>query len=434
MESARVFPKFRWVVAFASAWAWFSFGVIVLTYSPILPVLSKEFGQQIGTLVIGLMAVNSVAMAIGTMLSGQLVDRFGPRKVLLASSILVLAYCLLIPVFSHTFTQLVVLRVYQGLVIGPLFATMASLTQRWFPRNEQGTVIGISKGVFAVGSGLLFLAVPMLLQRFHGNWRLVASLGGVLLAIQVILMTIILFGKEPEVTRPAAAVATPSSNDFKTALSSPVFWVGAVLLAVAQGLMQSVNGVAPSYLMAPSPVGMGLKPFVSGHIMTFTQLGMITSGALIGFMLRYIFRGSTKWLAATSFLAAGLVIGSLGQSFTHANLGMLFFLTGALMNIGFPAVSVFITGNYPPQILGKVFAISSGISVLGGALFSGACGAILNSSHSYSAVFAFLLMIGALGFLLGAFLLNPLKAYKPSAAVAAEISANRSAPSVLGVR
>ena len=69
-------------------------------------------------------------------------------------------------------------------------------------------------------------------------------------------------------------------------------------------------------------------------------------GPRLGFTLRYIFRGSRKWLAATSFLAAGLIIGSLGQSFTHANLGMLFFLAGALMNIGFPAVSVFITGNY----------------------------------------------------------------------------------------
>jgi MFS family permease len=255
MENPVVYPKFRWVVAFASAWGWFTFGVTVLTFSPMFPVMAKEFGVQIGTLVIGVMAFNSIACAVGTILCGSLIDKFGPRKLLLASSILVFIYCLLIPVCSHTYWQLVALRIYGGLVSGPLFATMAALTQRWFPRHEHGTVIGINKGVFAVGAGFLFLTVPPLMQHFHGAWRTVSALGGVLLFIQVLLTTMILFGKEPAVVRYAASAGKVRRNAWAKTLRLPVFWTGAALLAVAQGVMQSVNGVMPSYLMTPSPMG-----------------------------------------------------------------------------------------------------------------------------------------------------------------------------------
>ena len=414
MENAVVYPKFRWVVAFTSAWAWFTFGVIVLTYSPMFPVMAKELRVEIGTLVIGVMAVNSIACAAGTMLCGPLIDKVGPRKILLGSSILVLIYCLLIPVCSSTYWQLVSLRIYGGFACGPLFATMAALTQRWFPRNEHGMVIGINKGVFAVGSGFLFLTVPSLMQRFHGDWRTVSALGGVLLFIQVVLVTIILFGNEPVAVHHAPRAGTSRSDAWTKTIRLPVFWAGALLLAVAQGLMQSVNGVMPSYLMTPSPMGLGLKPFASGHTMTFIQVGMVVSGVLIGVLLRYMFRGSVKWLAASSFLAAGVVVYSVSLSIAQTNLSLSFFFIGALMNIGFPAVSVFITANYPPHILGKVFGISSGISVFGGALFSGICGAILNQTRSYSAVFGFLLIVGAAGFILAVSMLNPVRAFKPA--------------------
>lgn len=414
MENEVVYPKFRWVVAFTSAWAWFTFGVIVLTYSPMFPLMAKELGVEIGTLVIGVMAVNSIACAAGTMVCGPLIDRLGPRKMLLASSVLVLIYCMLIPVWSSTYWQLVSLRIYGGLACGPLFATMAALTQRWFPRDEHGMVIGINKGVFAIGAGFLFLTVPSLMEHFHGDWRAVSALGGVLLLIQVALVTIILFGKEPVAVRHGSRGGVQRGNAWKNSIRLPVFWAGALLLAFAQGLMQSVNGFMPSFLMTPSPMGLGLKPFVSGHTMTFIQLGMVVSGVLIGYLLRYVFRGSVKWLATTSFLAAGVVVYSVRLSVAQTNISLFFFLIGALMNIGFPAVSVFITANYPPHILGKVFGISSGISVFGGALFSGICGVILNQTHRYAAVFGFLLMVGAAGSIVAATMLNPVTAFKPA--------------------
>lgn len=417
MDNAVEYPKFRFVVGFTSAWAWFTFGVIVLTYAPMLRTMSQEFHCPVGTLLIGLMSVNSIASGTGTLLTGPLVDKYGPRKVLLVSAILVLLYCILIPVCSHSVAQLVALRIYQGLAIGPLFSSMAALTQRWFPRKEQGTMIGINKGVFAVGSAVMFLLVPPLMQHFHGNWRLTAASAGVLMAVQVVLMIIIQFGNEPAMARRGGHGAA-QGNDFKVCLALPVFWAGAVLLGIAQGVMQSVNGLVPSFLQSPSPLGLGFKPFISGHAIAFIQYGMIISGLVTGAILLYLFRGSAKWMAATMFLLAGIATYSIFLPTLNSSMNKLevvFFVTGFLMNFGFPVVTAFITANYPPHILGKVFAISSGISVFGGAVFSAISASLLNATHSYNAVFAFLGVTGLLGFLITATMLNPVKAFKREA-------------------
>lgn len=414
MEDQVVYPKFRVVVAIAEAWAWLTFGVVVLTFSPMLPLMAREFGRPIGSLVIGVFSLNSIACGVGVICAGPLVDRFGPRKVMLVSSMLVLISCLLIPFWTHNMAEVMAIRVFQGLAIAPLFSSLAALTRRWFPHKEQGLVIGFDNGMFPVGGALLFLMVPRLLPVFHGDWHKVAGLGSVIAAIEVILMTIIMFGKEPKIARHVRPAGVAPHNDFKIALKLPVFWVGAILLAVAQGIMQSVNSVSPSYLMAAPPMGLGWMQFVAGRTMLFVQLGMITSGLLMGFFLNVIFRDSAKWLAATGFLSVGLVVLSLSRPVAPSpvSAAIVFFFVGALMNIGWPAVATFITENYPPHILGTVFAIASGISLWGGALSLGTCGEILNRTHSFVAVFGFLCVIAIVASVLAATMLNPLKAFE----------------------
>ena len=89
------------------------------------------------------------------------------------------------------------------------------------------------------------------------------------------------------------------------------------------------------------------------------------------------------------------------------------------INLGWPTVTAFITANYPPHILGKVFAISSGISLLGGAIFSALCGIILNVTHSFAAVFGFMSLFGLVAGILAISTLKPVKAFKNDAQGAA---------------
>jgi MFS transporter, DHA1 family, multidrug resistance protein len=414
-NNAIVFPKFRFFVGFAEAWAWVTFGWIVVSVAPLLPAMSHEYGVPIGALMIGVLALYSVATGTSVMLCGPLVDKYGPRKTLFVSGILLTICSLLIPVCSHTVTQIVVLRFFQGLFIGPLFAGKAAMAQRWFPHQEQGTQIGIWNAAFAVGTAVMFTVTYPLMAHFHGHWRMVAAAAAVPAAGQAILMGITLFGKEPVMVRHAPVAGAAPSKDFGVALKLPVFWAGAILLGCAMGIMQTVNGLTASYLMTPSPVGLGWKPWIAGPSLGFIQYGMIVSGVLMGLILAIIFRGKIKWLTALAFLLTGFAAYALSMSFAHASVSsmrMAFLVVGFLMNLGYPSVTTFITGNYPPPILGKVFGICGGISVYGGALFSGIAGAILDKTHTYTAVYGFVLGIGLVGCVLAAMMLNPVKAFK----------------------
>ena len=319
----QVYPRFRIFVGLAAATAWINIGWVIVCFAPLLPFIAKEFSVPVGTVMIGVMALNSFAGGTGVILCGPLVDKFGPRKVLFVSAILLTACSLAIPFFSHSFTQVVILRLFSGaLGFGPLFAGKAAMAQRWFPRNEQSTWIGIWNSAFAVGVAAMYQAYFPLLTHYHFDWRQVGAFSWVPSAIMAVFMLITLFGKEPAVVRrsgPSAIV----EKDFSVALKLPVLWAGAILLGCAQGIMQSINGLTASFLQMPKPVGLDWRPEVAGPTMTFVQIGMILSGFLIGAMMAYIFRGSYKWQASSAFLLAGLAVFFLTSGFAAGGIGSM---------------------------------------------------------------------------------------------------------------
>lgn len=414
MHQAVEFPKFRWFVALALAFAWFSFGSITMSFAPLLPIIAKEFGTEVGSLMVGIMAVNSFAMGFGVVLSGPMIDKFGPRKVLLVSSIWVAAYCALLPFATHSVGAIVALRIFQGFGSGPVMASMAAVSNRWFPQKEQGIINGLTNAAIAIGFAVTFVSLPHLIQAFHGSWRMALGTTTVLLVIQTILMAITLLGKEPAHAGHAPAHAEAdagSGNDFVAVLKSPAFWICTVLLSIAQSTLQSFNGLTPTYLTAPPAIGLGIKPMVAGSCQSLVQLGGIVSGLMMGFIMQVIFRGKPKWVAVCGLSIGGLLISALNCPLFHTQMPVLsvyLFIVGMFMSLAFPSVSVFIATNFPPHVLGKVFATASGLSIFGGAALSAISGVILDKTHTFVAVFGFLLAIGFIGAALGC-LLGPVK-------------------------
>jgi MFS family permease len=433
MDSEVAYPKFRFFVGIAATFAWINIGWVILGFAPLLPFISKEFNVSLGTVMIAVMVTNAVAGGISIILTGPLVDKFGPRKVLLASAILCAVYALLIPHFSHSIMELAVLRILSGLFgHGAIYAGKAAMAQRWFPRKEQGTWIGIWNAGFAVGVAGFYLAFVPLLNYFStwsgisdfGPWREVGAFSAVPSGVLAILMLVTLFGKEPPVMMRHGGLSAAVQKDFSIALKLPVFWAGAILLGCAQGIMQSINCLTASYMMFPKP-GLNWSPFKAGPAMTFIQIGMIASGLLMGAMLLYGFRGSIKWLSSSSYLLAGLAAFFLVMPFSTFSLSHMeisFVIVGFMMNVGYPSVTTFVAQNYPPHTLGKVFGVSGGISVFMGACFSGLGGKIVDWTHTFTAMYGFILAIGVFACILSAVMLNPIKRFLKREAPVAQVA------------
>lgn len=414
MQNEVPYPKFRHFVMFAVAFTWFTFGVVTVIFAPLLPDIGEEFNREVGSLMIVFMSLNSVGIGLGTVVSGSLVDKIGPRKVLLGSSILVTVYLLSVPHFSQSVTQLVILRFCEGFVYGPVMSTLAKISQRWFPYKEQGRFNGIAVASIAVGFAATYLVFAPWLTYFDGNWRKMIQSISVLTIASVVLVAISLLGKEPPLHAWAVPAGSNPDKDFATALKLPVFWVGAIVLTLAMSFMQVVNGLTPAYVFSAKPLGLAMKPWIAGPCLAFIQVGMVLQGLLMGFILNKIFKGKPKYVCMMGFLASGVFSYCITLPFGHSSLQVLcvfLFLMGFFMNCNWPAISVFIATNYPPHILGRAFAVCSSCATFGAAALSALAGWMLDKTHTFTSVYLSCLIMAVVAALLAS-MMNPVTAFK----------------------
>ena len=142
----------------------FAFGSLGLFMLP----LGEEFGWSRTEISLAL-TFFTIALALSIPYIGNLVDRFGSRKILLPSFTVFALLLALIPVFADQLWILYLLFVLIGaLAAGANALPYLRTISAWFDRHR-GLAIGIAMG----GSGMGFVYVPPVLQYMidsHG-WR-----------------------------------------------------------------------------------------------------------------------------------------------------------------------------------------------------------------------------------------------------------------------
>jgi MFS family permease len=416
MENAVVYPRFRFFVGFAFCFYWFTFGVVTVIFAPLLSTVANEFGAQVGSLMMALMSLNAIGIGLGTVATGYLVDKIGSRWVLLLSATMITVYLATVPYISHTVTQIIICRFIEGFCSGPVFSTLAKITRAWFPPKEHGVFNGVANGVMAAGFAGTYLVLVPWLTYFDADWRKMIQSIALLSSVAIVLLAFTFLGKEPKAPQwsftPEQVEA--AKRDFSRALRLPTFWVGAALLTLAMTVMQVINGLTPSYVFLPKPMGLGMHDAWAGPRLAFIQIGMIASGVLLSFLLHKLCRNKPKRVCMIGFVMTGLSCMSLVMPFACNpawRLSVVFFLMGFFMNINYPSVTVFVAANYPLPILGRAFAVCATVAQFVSAAFSGFSGYMLNVTHTFTAVYGTCLMLCVIAFLLS-FFLNPVRAFQ----------------------
>ena len=125
--------------------------------SPILPVFVEDLGgnaHNAASLAGNVFAVAGLGSAITAVLAGRLTDRSGHFKLVLLLATILTAL-LYIPQHSVTsINQLYLLRGLVGLTIGAMLAVASAMITLGTPREQRGTVIGLSAGVNAAGQAV----------------------------------------------------------------------------------------------------------------------------------------------------------------------------------------------------------------------------------------------------------------------------------------
>jgi sugar phosphate permease len=205
-----LYQRYAWVVvAITFLVLLFAAGVRTIP-SVIIKPLEAEFTWDRG-LISGAAAISLFAFGLGGPIAGSLVDRFGPRRVMLGGLALICAG--LVPMAAMT--QPWELYLYWGIVVGVGTGAIANVlgatvANRWFNRHR-GVVIGLL-GASAAAGQLIFLPA-MIAAVGDTGWRNMILIVAIAVAICIVPVFLLMrdrpadIGLEPVGGSPHGAAA-----------------------------------------------------------------------------------------------------------------------------------------------------------------------------------------------------------------------------------
>ena len=161
-----------WMAFFVTFLVWFS-------HAPLLLVIQESMGltdQQIKTLLILNVALTIPARII----TGMLVDVYGPKKMYSGMLLLTAGLCFFFAA-ATSFEVLALARFLMGFV-GAGFVIGIRMISEWYPAKQLGLAEGIYKGMGNVGSAVAAVTLPTIALLFGGDdgWRYATAITGVI--------------------------------------------------------------------------------------------------------------------------------------------------------------------------------------------------------------------------------------------------------------
>jgi MFS family permease len=388
--------------------------------------ISSDLGWTRSQVTLGL-ALSGFSMALGSVIFGRLMDRFGIRPVTLACVIgfgISMAAIGFTPVSLSVFTALYILQGFMSAGIAPL--PYAKSISGIFDR-DRGLALGVAIGGVGIGTVL----VPQYAQTIIGSfgWR-EAYMGLGLLHLLVAFPAVLLWVREPgEYAQRAqrarrAAVSVPAVLPGKTvreALVDSAFWLIALPFILSGAILVGLNGTIVPML---TDAGMSVR-------MATTAVSTVGIATIAG----RIFSG---WLLDRMF-APYVTIMFLLVPF----IGVLLF--GAGVTYGLPFVAAFLVGigiggelDLMAFLISRYFGLRSFGSLYGlltGIFYIGAKGSpyLVNVVHDSTGSYNLVLVISGVIMPLASFMIWRLGPYAYPVArdrvePSAEMSTLRSAP------
>src|SRR5260370_8489245 len=162
--NARGVGGMQWVVMVLCALVMFLDGFDTQAISYMTPLIAKEWGLP-RELLGPIFSSALTGLMLGYLLLSPLSDRFGHRRLILASTV-AFGLLTLVTVFATSVTQLMILRLVTGAALGAAIPSTVALTTEYSPKRLRATFVlviscGFSLGFFAPGA-LPPLNIPLL--------------------------------------------------------------------------------------------------------------------------------------------------------------------------------------------------------------------------------------------------------------------------------
>ena len=394
---------YRWVIVAAGGFM----GCVAIGSIFSLPVFLQPMSEATGwsrTDISLAMTLDFITMGIASFAWGMLLDRFGPRGVLLCgSSILGLGLVLASRAVAIEQFQLcygVLVGVGGGAIFAPLMATVTT----WFDRQR-----ALAVSLVSAGMGVAPMTVAPIAARLVStyDWRfsqLVIGLG----VWALLLPAALLVRRAPALTGNAAQHrAAERSMTVREALMSPQF----VVLAFTYFMCCATHS-GPLFHTVSYAISCGLS--VTAAVSIYSVEGLAGLAGRIAFGLL-----GDRFGAKRAFVSGLLLQAAAVGCYYFARAQYEFYSVAVVFGFAYagvmPLYAVLVRENFPLPIIGTVVGAASMASSLGMALGPLAGGVIFDTYGSYGRLYIGSLLIG-LGAAVTMLTFRPRPALQPVAA------------------
>jgi MFS family permease len=373
---------YRWIIVAAGAFM----GCVAIGSIFSLPVFLQPMSAATGwsrTAISLAMTLDFVAMGIASFGWGMLMDRFGPRIVLLAGSS-ILGLGLVLASRASTVEQFQFLYgVLVGAGGGAIFAPLMATVTGWFDRHRSLAVSLVSAGMGVAPMTVAPIAA-VLVSKY--DWRFAQLLIG--LAVWVLLLpAAFLVRRAPGLVgdNTARRAAEPRMT-VRAALTSPQFAV----LALTFFLCCATHS-GPLFHTVSYAISCGLS--VTAAVSIYSVEGLAGLAGRIGFGLLGD-RFGAKRTFVSGLLLQAVAVGCymfVRQQFEFYSVAVVFgFAYAGIM----PLYAVLVRENFPLPIIGSVVGAASMASSLGMALGPLAGGVIFDTYGTYRWLYVGSVLLG----------------------------------------
>ncbi|HEY2030864.1 MAG TPA: oxalate/formate MFS antiporter [Myxococcales bacterium] len=301
---------------------------------------------------------------------GWLVDRFGPKAVVLAGGALV-GVSWVMNSYASTLTVLYIAAAIGGTGAGAVYGTAVGNSLKWFP-DKRGLAAGITAAGFGAGAALTVVPIDTMIKS--AGYEAAFFRFGIAQGLLVLLFGFFLRAPRPGDT-PAVAntrvLQTTHESSPGQALKAPTFWIMyAMFVMVAMGGLMATAQLSPiarDFKVADVPVTLlGLTLPALPFALSIDRVLNGLTRPFFGWVSDHLGRENTMFIA---FLLEGAGILLLLQHLDHPKLfvilsGVVFFAWGEIYSL-FPATCADLYGRkYCTTIYGLLYTAKGTASLL----------------------------------------------------------------------
>jgi OFA family oxalate/formate antiporter-like MFS transporter len=344
-------------------------------------------------------------------IEGYLVDKFGPRPVVLVGGVLCAAGWVLNS-YADSLTMLYIAAAIGGIGAGAVYGTCVGNALKWFP-DRRGLAAGLTAAGFGAGSALTIVPISAFIHS-HGYEAAFLYFGlGQGLVVFVLALFLTRAPDSKKMTGISSINVQQSKRDYSPGqvLRQPVFWVMYLMFVM----------VAAGGLMATAQLGPIAKDFKIGDI-PVDIMGLVLPALTFALAIDRVLNGLTRpffgWVSdqigrePTMFIAFALEAVGILALYTFGQhpvafvilTGLVFFAWGEIYSL-FPSTCADTFGSkFAASNAGLLYTAKGTASLL-----VPLSSVLATATGSWHAVFIVASVMNAIAALLAWFVLRPMR-------------------------